>query len=216
MKIQEENPCEIELLKYTKNTTNCHYVPVNLKTLKIQKIEENKWIVLAPTQIIAHQKCGNNEDNIPLNGSYVIELNNQCEVEIGNNIIKTFKNLQPNFKQIQLPKIKLIVDLKSDINSELKPLEIKSTNLDEIKTIYSALDDQKSKLKNIDENSVYFHKTSIYTILSYVIIIFTVISFTLYECQRLRRSRPPSPTTESESPGHLRNIQLSSNSGVSP
>lgn len=216
VKILDDVPCEVQLLRYSINTTKCQYTPVRLTNTKIQKIQENKWIVVTPESVVAQQKCGNSKDNIPLNGSYVIELTSQCEVQIKDVIIKTFQNLKPNFKHIKLPNVQVFKDLTRDSNFDLKPLEIETINLDDIKRVYSALDDQKINMDISNESPIHFHKTSFYTILLYVSLIIAIL-YTVYR-QHFRkihsRRSTGNPTTESPIQGPS-NLQLS-NSGTTP
>lgn len=215
VKIQDNVPCEVQLLRYLKNATNCQYVPVSLTNTKIQKIGENKWIVITPESVVAQQKCGNNKDNLPLNGSYVIELNNQCEVQVQDVIIKTFQNLKPKFKHIKLPSIQTPKNFTKNSDFYSKPLEIETINLDDIKKVYSVLNDQKIKMDTIDEPPIHFHKTSFYTILLYILL--TVIIICMLYRQYFRNKVPQLRRNPMEEPQvHGPNNLSLSNSGTTP
>lgn len=198
VKIENDIPCEVKLLKYSRNVTNCQYTPVRLSSTKIQKMEDNKWIIVTPQNVVAHQKCGNNQDNIPLNGSYVLELNNQCVVRIEDNVIKTLQNVKPNFKQIKLPKIQFSKSFPKNDSYNIKPLQLETINLDEIKSVHSVLNEQQNKLNNITEVPVHFHRISFYTILLYIIL--TIISFYVMYCyvKKLRSSNIARRNEEAE------------------
>ncbi|XP_066157790.1 uncharacterized protein [Euwallacea fornicatus] len=74
----EKAPCEVQLLKNSGNLSNCQPVPATLSLVKIQKIGNNKWIVITPRPTLAIQQCGNERTNVFPYGSYLLELNPNC------------------------------------------------------------------------------------------------------------------------------------------
>lgn len=181
IKIKDNAPCEVRMLQYSENITNCQQIPVNINDIKIRKLERNQWIVITPKITVATQKCGKTKENIPLNGSYVLQLNNQCEVHVQDITIKTVQKSKINFKNIELPNIKFSDENfigKTKMN--FKPLQIESVNLDEIKNVQNLLNNQKLKLNEISNTPIHFHKVSFYTILLYIVVAL-IIMFALYK-----------------------------------
>lgn len=177
-KIKDNVPCEIQMLKYAQNISNCQQMPIELMETRIQKTEKNQWIVITPRTAVALQICGRNKDNIPLNGTYLLELNNQCEVQINGVSIKTLQNSKRNFKKIELPKIDFSEDTREkDSDFNFKPLEIEHVNLDEIKNIQSALDIQNQKLNEINEPPIL--GINVHNVILYILIVL-IIAFVLY------------------------------------
>ena len=89
MQIKEEDaPCEVQLLSYAKNVTNCQPVPVYITDTKIQKLENNKWIIVSPKNVVLKQKCFKVRENKILLGTFLLEIDLNCEIEIGGAIIK--------------------------------------------------------------------------------------------------------------------------------
>lgn len=101
IKTTEDSPCEIQLLKFANNLSNCRVVSVKIDKVKIQNLELNKWIVLIPKLTVAMQKCGKNRENIPLIGTYILELNPICEIKIKNNIVEFAFRITNNFHRDQ-------------------------------------------------------------------------------------------------------------------
>lgn len=72
--------------------------------------------------------------------------------------------------------LRSLKSFQKNISVNVKPLEIKYINLDDIKIIYDSLDSQKSQVESItDEIPIHFHKTSFYTVLLYVLLIIILI-----------------------------------------
>lgn len=192
-------PCEIELLKYSTNVSTCEQIPVIIEDIQIEKIKENQWIVITPHSVVAIKKCKDNSENIPLNGSYLIELNSDCEVTIEDNYIRIYKSVsnKNKFKNINLPKI-ILNNIKINYQSKFKPLKLKPIDLNGIKHIYKNLNEQSKILDKINKAPIYYNRTSIYTILLYILIIIVVIILTFYYLYQ-RKDAPPCENTIVES-----------------
>lgn len=186
--MNENAPCEIQLLKYNSNP-NCELVSTEVPDVKIQKIEENQWIVVAPNGVVAIQKCTKNTDNIPLNGTYLIELNNDCEIKIKDTTIKTYQNYKPNFKNIELPKLSLPENGDKNNFMHFNPLKIENINLDELKNILPIINKQNQKLNEINNVNIPTN-INIHNIVIYCCILLIIICCSLYfmflrkHCQR--------------------------------
>lgn len=171
-------------------------VPVNIQKMKIQKLELNKWIVLTPKLVVINQKCGNNNEKIPIQGSFLIELNSQCELKIDNIIIKNFENSKKKFKNIALPRINFDHPVyKTTKNFE--PIKLDNINLNELSAVKSALEIQKQKVDSIEINPIHFNNISGWTILIYILIILTIIFFVIkfysHKCRQPKKQEAGDP-----------------------
>lgn len=181
-KISNNAPCEVNLLKFSKNINNCYPIPININELQIQKIINEKLIVIAPQPLVAIQQCKNIKDNIPLFGSYIIDLDSICTINIENHILKTYSNSKINFKKIDLPKL----NLESNSSNKLTSYNPGTFNLNLINThqllkTQKELESQRQELNNIN-NSVYISKPSIWTILLYIIFILLIVYLIYTKC----------------------------------
>ncbi|XP_066261207.1 uncharacterized protein [Euwallacea similis] len=57
-------PCEVELLRYENNITNCNPVYLDIKNLQIQNVDESKWIVITTQKIIGVEICKESQGNV--------------------------------------------------------------------------------------------------------------------------------------------------------
>lgn len=182
VKINDNAPCEVNLLKFSKKIDNCYPIPVNINKLQIQKIINEKLIVIAPQPLVAVQQCKNIKDNIPLSGSYVIHLDTTCSINIENHILKTSSNSKSDFRKIDLPKLNLELNSSSKLtnyNPEMFNLNLINTH--QLLKTQKDLESQKRELSKIN-NSVYISKPSIWTILLYIAIIVTIFYLMYSKC----------------------------------
>lgn len=211
-RIAEDQLCEIQLLRFSKNLSNCRLVPVNISESKIQKIELDYWIIVIPDHLVAVQYCGNNRENIPLKGSYLLEINSNCEVRIKDNQIRNFKNNNFYFKNIILPKIDFEHEVyKNSMN--LKPLQLNGINLNEISAVKSALEVEKQKL-DFTNQSIRFDHINGWTIILYIILIIMVFSLA-FKCYR-KYCKPVKKETKSMEEHPLQELRLGQNSEINP
>lgn len=177
---EEEAPCEVQMLKFMKNVTTCQHIPTIIDSIKTQKLEGNQWILVVPGTTVAVQKCGINSDNVPLKGTYLLEINPYCEVWVKDIKIQNYQDNEKVFKPIILPKLinNHISTEKSTVN--FKPLRIDSINLDEVKYIQGALELQNKNLNSISNVPIHFDNISVWTIIIYILIA-TVIIYGLYQ-----------------------------------
>lgn len=175
IKITHNAPCEVKLLKFSKNIDNCFPIPIDINELQIQKIINEKLIVIAPQPLVAIQQCKNVKENIPLLGSYIIDLDTMCTINIEHHILKTYSNSKVNFRKIDLPKL----NLESNSSRKLTNYNPGTFNLNLVNThqllkTQKELEFQKHELNKIN-NSVYISKPSIWTILLYITFIILIV-----------------------------------------
>lgn len=197
---EEEVPCEIQMLKFVNNITSCQHVLTEIKNVKTQKLENNQWILIAPENIVAIQKCGVNSDNIPLKGTYVLELNQYCEVRIKDTKIKSYQNSQNIFKPIELPKLDINLAITESSIINFKPLKLDSVNLDEVKYIQGALDIQNKNLDNISNTPIHFNSISVWTIIVYIFM-FILIVYAVYYLYIKKIRKVPNSQNDHEPSG---------------
>lgn len=181
VRIQDHSPCEVQLMKYSRNTTNCHRIPVEIVSTKIERLENDQWIVVTPKSIAVNQECGSQKDDVVLYGSYVIELNSECQIKIGDVYLRSSRNQRKSVRNLWLPDIKL-AESGSETNSvSFKPILIDSVNLDDMKTIQNSLEVAKENLNDFSTIQFYnlnFHQLIVYGL--FIIVIFII--FYKYRC----------------------------------
>ncbi|CAH1112081.1 unnamed protein product [Psylliodes chrysocephalus] len=72
--LEEDAPCEVLLLRLFKNLINCQTILLDNVDIKIQKIRQNKWMmIISPQNTVAQRICGQDNDNVLLEGTFLLE-----------------------------------------------------------------------------------------------------------------------------------------------
>ncbi|KAJ3659357.1 hypothetical protein Zmor_011047 [Zophobas morio] len=188
-KISKEAPCEIQLLKFSKNYQQCKIIKVNLKNTKIRKIDKNQWIGIFPIEQPATSTCGQQEEHLSVKGSYVITVPDGCKLRINSTTLQSYQN--PEFKKqsIQTPKLEISsnIPLKEEIWKQ-EPLQLETVDLADIDPIYHRMHEIQQDLQKEDHGYVTY-STNIWTILICIFFIVTVIFFIWHKCIKPRIHR---------------------------
>lgn len=167
-KIDDNAPCEVQMLKFSKNLTKCQIIPIEITDVKIQKLEENQWVIVSPHQVLASKRCSSNKEDMPLLGTFVIETFENCEVQIGEQKLKNFVNTLKTFQKIALPQINNLT-YNYKISDKILPIKLDTINLEDVKYISESLNLQKKELDKI-QPVVHYNKISVWTIIIYMLI----------------------------------------------
>lgn len=181
-KINIDTPCEVKILTYSENITNCNYIPINFDQLKIQKLENSDYLILTNKQIVATQNCQNIKDHVSFNGNYLLTFdNNKCTLRLENITLKSFKNTN-RINQFNIPKVNNLINFKPFQNVvDFKSINIKNINLDDIKDVHRELNLDEENLDKINISPVIHYSVSFWTVLLYVIILITIFTIFVYK-----------------------------------
>lgn len=173
----ENDPCEVNLINFSNKYANCKSINTLISKTKIQKLSNNKWIVITVNETTATRKCKNNKDNLSLHGTYVITVPNSCELSLGANTLGTSQNSNPQLKHIELPNIQLRDRLDNENSSIVVPIPLDDIQLNDLKEIELLIKDSGDQLKNIEPSVFHFNNISLYTVMLYVIIILIILYY---------------------------------------
>ncbi|KAJ3662082.1 hypothetical protein Zmor_006445 [Zophobas morio] len=179
IEIDNNVPCEIRLLRYSEDIEGCEYVHIKASRIEIRWFERNKWIVIALNKTIATVQCGHKTDNVPILGTYMIEANDVCEVNIGRFKIKSYQNSSPEFKVIALPHLDFTTRF-SNQTSNFPSIKLESINLDEFRHIKAALELQTKELETIPDGVTnYFQNPNVWRIVLFRSIVLVLVAVTI-------------------------------------
>lgn len=172
-------PCEVQLLRYEHNISNCNTLYIDIDNMQLQNIEENKWILVTNNDIIGIETCVNTQNNVLFNGTYLLELSFPCSLKLGDIVINTYKNVKHNFQNIPLPNIDNNLTHKV-LYKQVKLLNLNNINFNKLNKLQEEITFQKSENSKLFNNRIYYNKTSIWTVLLYVILCI-IISFLIWK-----------------------------------
>ncbi|EFA04797.1 hypothetical protein TcasGA2_TC014846 [Tribolium castaneum] len=117
---------------------------------------------------VATRKCDHNAHNIPLHGSFLLELDSSFEIRINDIVIKTHQpeNPQNYYQNIELPPLELEETTTSRIYMNFDPMKLDTINLDELRQIQASLSVMNSKIDQIPEKTPSFRRYLISLVIS--------------------------------------------------
>lgn len=162
-------PCEVQLLRYEHNISNCNTLYINIDNMQLQNINQNKWLLVTNKDLVGIEICGDAHNNILFNGTYLLELSFPCSIKLGDIVIKTYKNVKHKFQNTPLPNIDTNLTNKI-IYDKVKLLNLKNINFNKLNNLQEEINLQKYENSKIFNTPLYYDKTSIWTVLLYVIL----------------------------------------------
>lgn len=175
--IHKNPPCEIALLSYATDLSDCHPINIAITDPQIQQIKPDKWIIIIPEETTITSTCNKIINKSNLQGTFVIKLNKDCEISFENQLLQTHIS-SPHEIKFELPKLNITYNKKPKINYHPGPLQIETINNHKLLETQTLLAEQTKKIREINNIPVSY-KTSIWTILLYIILFF-LLSYIIY------------------------------------
>lgn len=195
-----EDTCILDLMKYSKKAS-CTQISVELEEVKIQPLHTNRWLVYSKSAAELRRTCANEILHYTLFGSYLLTIDDKCEYRIGNHCLREHSSRGNMFVYPELPLVKLPEKLQIEVQRKSTPVKLNGVDLADLKMLSYALKNSEVESVNIvDTKSV-----SLGTIILYIILILSFLSFIAYKYSSLSfnfcqgRNHPPkncSPSTD--------------------
>src|SRR5699024_4663502 len=116
-------------------------------------------------------------EHIPLNGTYVLELNSACEVHIGNYRLQNYQETSTKFKNIELPHLQqedlVLGNHSAPISSPT--LQLDAINLRDLDDVKTALNLQHRALDAISPPDFDSSTTGIWIIVLYAVVVLALL-----------------------------------------
>lgn len=171
--IYKKPPCEIALLSYNTDLNDCHPINIEITETQIQKIKPNKWIAIIPQEITITLTCNKIITKSKLQGTFIIELNKDCQILIENQVLQTHISNSHEMK-FELPKLNITYSQKPKINYHPGPLQIEAINNHKLLETQNLLTEQSKRIQEINDVQISY-STSVWTILLYVLLLFLLL-----------------------------------------
>lgn len=147
IKRTSNEPCEIQLIDYSKEESNCIFTKININNPKIQRVESsNSWIITSPSTIIAETYCEIKKKK-QLKGNYIITMSDQCYCIIDKYKLNPNKNFQGTIEPIDVPLIKINSNL-SIIRDHTNIPTMDHVDLEEFSELSRRTQDLQEDIKN--------------------------------------------------------------------
>lgn len=205
--VNHDSPCEVQLLKFSHKYENCIQHPVQMKYSKIQKIIGNQWILVFPRETVINKQCLHDRSKVALEGVYVVEIPDNCQIEIDQQIIRSYSNPIKKMMHLDLPEIKMEdMKLKKEANP-MTAIKLDPINLDELHPIIHQMQHANEVLKKIEIPKIHM-SLSIWTIILYVILVIVVFLFLCHYRTAVKAMMSRSKSRTPPADIHLEEINL--------
>lgn len=160
-----EPSCMEQLMKFDNDHSHCEQHQIEVEEVKIQQINMDNWILYSRIKTTLNKHCNNDISKQPIFGTYIITLNEPCNVEIEG--IKIHHRVLVELETVKPIPIIALPRLPVNLSSlSTRALDMKGVNLDEVKYMVSALKHSeviRSVLseQNDSKSSVFLGYTSI-------------------------------------------------------
>ncbi|CAH0683221.1 unnamed protein product [Spodoptera exigua] len=167
---EEESKCITDLMTFSMKITSCLPVPVNASTIKVKAIQPDSWIIFAGFSTFLTEYCGNDMSQHDIMGTYIITLNNACEVKLGTTTLRKHRLQTGDVEFRSSPAIHLPSIMTPKDTVPRKTISLDEINLENLQFLSHALKDN-SEVINSEGHFVNVHSVSIGTIVIYLILL---------------------------------------------
>lgn len=188
-------PCEISTIRYRKPTERCHYAPVKVLKLLIEQVNTNTWILVSPNLAVGIQRCGNNEENLPFNGTYILEIHDKCSLRVDGKTLQGPIGSTADKQAIHFPKLINIDRPPSESIEVFQPLQLEEINTNHLQELRRRLQQTEKILRRSDNHPIYYHRTSVFTIVLYLILFCLLLYFGYRKWIDVKTRKPSGITT---------------------
>lgn len=122
--IDSSEDCIISLIKHQK--ANCTRARMNFKQSKIQKLEDNKWLIILNQEQILRSRCGLKTEYKRISGIQIASITSNCQLEILNRTLKTNTNTVTIDEVIPLPNSRSTPDDSIHYQLQLEGIDLDS------------------------------------------------------------------------------------------
>lgn len=136
--IYHEPTCVEQLMEFDNTLNHCKQHQIHLEEIKVQRINTDSWILYSRLKTTLTKQCDNEISKQPIFGTYLITIDEPCDLEIHgihlkHQIYVSAEIVQP-IPLIKLPEIRAQRNLSS-----ARVLNMNGVNFDEIKYMTHAL-----------------------------------------------------------------------------
>lgn len=147
---------------------------INIENLQIQNVDKNKWIVITTQDLVGTETCKNVQQDVRLNGTYLVDLDFQCSLKLKHIILRGNVKLRHKFQPIPLIDIK-IGNSNHILHKEIELPNLNRVDLTKIDELQKEITLQKNENAKLLNNGLYYDRTSVWTVLLYIVIIIAII-----------------------------------------
>lgn len=171
-----KDECIVNLITFGQDTSSCIPIKVNIKNVKLENIQIDRWMVYSKLSTILTQDCKGDITHHTVQGTYVATLDDDCELEVEG---MKLKKHQGKARDVQLQPLPIVdlpdVPLTSRTSSpETNLVILDDVELTNLQNLANVLKKSESDVKS--ESVIVMNRLSVGTVILFVILVITVIA----------------------------------------
>lgn len=99
---------------------------MEMKQGKVQKLQENKWLIILKDEQTLRTRCGRKSDYKRITGIHIASITSDCQIELFNRTLKTSTNTVTADEIIPLPSKTNILEENIHYNLQLEDISLDS------------------------------------------------------------------------------------------
>lgn len=198
-----EDNCITALMKFSRNTSSCNPILVEINTVKIESVGKQRWILYSKAENILTKICNDEITRENLKGTYLLTLDDQCNVKIGEITLKSHYLTASSTNSLKLPIIQLPEVTPTGPQVQREPINLDTSDFTNLQHLNNLLKISESEVKY--EKVINVKSVSVATIVLYVILVLVICLLLMYKYNLFkilyrnnRSHRNPSDNFESE------------------
>lgn len=174
-----EDNCITELMKFSRNTSSCNPVLVEINTVKVESVGKQRWILYSKMENILTKICNDEVTNESLKGTYLLTLDDHCDVKIGQITLKSHHLTASSTRSLKLPIISLPEITLMGPQVQREPINLDTSDLTNLQHLSNLLKISESEVKY--EKVINVKSVSVPTIVLYLILVLVIYIFVMYK-----------------------------------
>lgn len=152
--------------------TNCTRAKIDLKQGRVQKLLDNKWLIILKEEEVLSSKCETKSEYKRISGIHIASITSDCQMQVLNQTLTTNINTVAVDEIIPLPSKAVITEENIQFN-----LQLEDTSLDSIHELIERAD-------NLQEPTIDWQTmmaTPSWTTLGLYLILMTILLWKLWQ-----------------------------------
>lgn len=168
--------CINALIQFSSNTSTCNPVLVKLKDIKVEPIQQNQWIIYSKFENLLTKSCNSEETREKIQGTYILTLENSCEVNIKGLVLKNHRTLGEPVIYSRTPYIEMPQMSKQNPLPEKRKINLDDINLTKLQQIVNGIEESEPNVVKSERDSfINVRDISLGTLILYIIVISSCI-----------------------------------------
>lgn len=171
--------CVVDLVTFAQDTSSCTPYIVNFLGVKVENILPNRWMVYTKKSIILTQDCNGEVTHHTIQGTYVVTLDDDCELEVAGAKLSGHRGRARDAYLPVLPIVDLPeVPLATRTSPEMKLVTLDNVELSNLQHLTNALKSAEVKSEIAKSESVIeVKKISVGTLILYIVLSIILMLF---------------------------------------